>query len=372
MCLGRFNGDPAKWWNLFYKNNTTNFFKDRKWLQQEFPILSAVTQAGAPAATIVELGAGAGNTAFPIIANNQNPRLRLHALDFSKKAVELMRADPRYDEGVMRADVWDVAACTSSSDSGAPQGESNVSIDDTNNDPSLPPGLAAGSADIVLLIFVFSALAPTQWRQAVRNVHRLLRPGGEVLLRDYARGDLVQVRFRKGRYLEENFYIRGDGTRVYFFDQEELARIWTQVLDEPDGESSPGVDGDDKIEEQPRNREADLVDRSRESHDGDESKDASDMPCPSSSSPLQESSTTIPPSSTCPPNIAPVQPRPSKQGFETVKLDLDKRLLVNRQRRLKMYRCWIQGRFKKVGAVEDSGIDGANSGATKDEREKKQ
>ncbi|KAF7131066.1 hypothetical protein CNMCM5793_004053 [Aspergillus hiratsukae] len=33
----RFNKDPAKWWNLFYKNNTANFFKDRKWLRQEFP-----------------------------------------------------------------------------------------------------------------------------------------------------------------------------------------------------------------------------------------------------------------------------------------------------------------------------------------------
>jgi hypothetical protein len=43
----RFNSDPAKWWNNFYKNNTANFFKNRKWLQQEFPVLSKVTQADA-------------------------------------------------------------------------------------------------------------------------------------------------------------------------------------------------------------------------------------------------------------------------------------------------------------------------------------
>ncbi|KAL8774396.1 MAG: hypothetical protein Q9194_004058, partial [Teloschistes cf. exilis] len=35
----RFNGEPEKWWNKFYNNNTSNFFKDRKWLQQEFPVL---------------------------------------------------------------------------------------------------------------------------------------------------------------------------------------------------------------------------------------------------------------------------------------------------------------------------------------------
>ncbi len=57
--------DPAKWWNLFYKNNTANFFKNRKWLQQEFPILDKVTQEDAGSIVLLEIGAGAGNTAFP-------------------------------------------------------------------------------------------------------------------------------------------------------------------------------------------------------------------------------------------------------------------------------------------------------------------
>ncbi|KAK2072926.1 hypothetical protein P8C59_007249 [Phyllachora maydis] len=199
----RFNTDPAKWWNMFYKNNTANFFKDRKWLQQEFPILADITKADAGPVTLLEIGAGAGNTAFPVLAQNQNPKLRLHACDFSKQAVKVMRDHEAYDTRHMQADVWDVAGET------------------------LPPDLGEASVDVAVMVFVFSALAPSQWARAVDNVYRVLKPGGLVCFRDYGRGDLAQVRFRKGRYLEENFYIRGDGTRVYFFDQEELASIWS-------------------------------------------------------------------------------------------------------------------------------------------------
>lgn len=241
---------------MFYKNNTSNFFKNRKWLQQEFPVLAKVTQEDAGPVTLLEIGAGAGNTAFPILAQNKNPQLKVHACDFSKKAVEVMRSHEGYDTEHMQADVWDVAS------------------------EELPPGLGEGSVDIALLVFIFSALSPLQWKRAVENVHRLLKPGGEVCFRDYGRGDLAQVRFKKGRYLEENFYIRGDGTRVYFFEKDELASIWT-------GEKFGSEEGKEDEAERPP--------------------------------PL----------------------------FEVKGLDFDRRMLVNRARRLKMYRCWLQGRFIK-------------------------
>lgn len=222
-------------------------------MQQEFPILSNITSPASPPAVLLEVGAGAGNTAYPILRHNQNKHLRIHACDFSKKAVEVIRENEVYDNGVhIQADVWDVAS------------------------DSLPPGLGEESVDVVLMIFIFSALSPVQWEQAVRNIHTLLKPGGEVLFRDYGRGDLAQVRFKKGRYLEENFYIRGDGTRVYFFEKNELVKIWTGA--DPDALS------------------------------------------------------------------------PGSRGFEIVDLGVDRRLLVNRAKELKMYRCWMQGRFKKLTA----------------------
>jgi tRNAThr (cytosine32-N3)-methyltransferase len=163
-----------------------------------------------------------------------------------------MRGHESYNPEVMQADVWDVA------------GE------------ELPPGLEEGSVDVAVMIFIFSALSPLQWKKAVENVYRVLKPGGEVCFRDYGRGDLAQVRFRKGRYLEENFYIRGDGTRVYFFDRDELADLWSGKLT-TDGEAGT------------------------------------------------------------------VQP-----SFDVEELGVDRRLLVNRAKQLKMYRCWMQGRFRKL------------------------
>lgn len=284
----RFNADPVKWWNKFYTNNTANFFKDRKWLQQEFPVLTELTSAkdgGGSGARILEVGAGAGNTAFPILKANQNPKLMIYAYDFSVKAVNLVRASVDYDERFIQAEVWDVSSET------------------------LPPGVTENSIDVVLLIFIFSALSPQQWEQAVKNVYRVLKPGGEVCFRDYGRGDLAQVRFRKGRYMEENFYVRGDGTRVYFFAEDQLRSIWGGIRVVA-GEFNEGND------------------RDRLAGDHNESSEGpNDLETRIGSSRNLEGSTL------------PI--------FEIVSLGVDRRLLVNRQKQLRMHRCWMQGRFRK-------------------------
>ncbi|KAI0490714.1 methyltransferase [Xylaria cf. heliscus] len=268
----RFNSDPARFWNLFYRNNSSNFFKDRKWLQQEFPVLHTVTAEEAGPKIVLEVGAGAGNTAFPILTQNKNPKLRLHACDFSKKAVEVMRSHKQYNTNLMQADVWDVSS------------------------EELPPGVEENAVDVVLMIFIFSALSPQQWEQAVKNIHRVLKPGGVVCFRDYGRGDLAQVRFKKGRYLEENFYIRGDGTRVYFFEKDELARIWTGIFNK----ETPANGEKDGIKET-------IVNTSQQ--------------------------------------LSAVKTEPPL--FDIEELGVDRRMLVNRAKKLKMYRCWMQGRFRK-------------------------
>jgi tRNAThr (cytosine32-N3)-methyltransferase len=84
--------------------------------------------------------------------------------------------------------------------------------------------------------------------------------------------------------LDENFYVRGDGTRVYFFDEDELRGLFAG--DKNAGQSS----------------------------------------------------------------------EPGWPKFEVTNLGTDRRMLVNRQRRLKMYRCWMQGRFRKPEATSNDSL----------------
>ena len=44
----------------------------------------------------------------------------------------------------------------------------------------------------------------------------------------------------------------------------------------------------------------------------------------------------------------------AERRFETINLGVDRRLLMNRKRQLKMYRIWMQGIFRKPAGDADS------------------
>ncbi|CAG8457298.1 17410_t:CDS:2 [Racocetra persica] len=226
----KYHQDASKYWNTFYLHNENKFFKDRQWLKIEFPELHNATKSNVGPKKIFEIGCGAGNTMFPLLSVNQNPELFIYACDFAINAVEVVK---------------------------------------------IPENIEPGSLDIVVLIFVMSAIHPQCWSQAVENVYKMLKPGGLVLFRavapnilmwayiDYGRYDMVQLRFKEGRMLSDNFYVRGDGTRVYFFTPDEIQTIWGTK-------------------------------------------------------------------------------------FTIEQNAVDRRLIVNRHRRLQMYRIWLQGKFRKI------------------------
>ena len=334
-------------------------------------MLTHVTRAGAGEKVVLEVGAGAGNTAFPILAANENPDLRLWACDFSKKAVELIRANAGFDGRVLRAEVWDVASPTC----------------------TLPAGLRPGSVDVVLMIFVFSALEPGQWTQAVRNVWGALKEGGEVCFRDYGRGDLAQVRFKKGRWMGEGWYVRGDGTRVYFFERGELGRIWgggggrgvemdgeeeggggrraennrgegegsrRAEKDEGECEERRGAEKDEGENQESRQAEADGGDERRAEKDGGEREESRQAEADQEEN--QESRQAEAEGGEGDGNVDG-EADVAEGRFEILSLGVDRRLLVNRQRKLKMYRCWMQGRFRKR---EDAGKALRESGSEDD------
>ncbi|KAJ3370848.1 Methyltransferase-like protein 2-A [Allomyces arbusculus] len=285
-------------WDEFYNRNSSHFFKDRHWLAIEFPeVFGPVCDMRRGTVeepfTVMEIGCGAGNTVYPLLAEWQkrtkaqalttagvmegaaaapstatatedeasssasgegdaaavpvgplHEQLFIHACDFSSSAVQLVKTNPAFDPKRVNAFVFDLTSDT------------------------LPPSVPKGSVDMIMLVFCFSALPPAKWKQAMTNIYDLLKPGGMVAFRDYARLDLAQLRMKQGRMIDDNFYMRGDKTLVYFLTPEEIREL---------------VEG---------------------------------------------------------------------HGMEVVQLGLDHRLLVNRARQLRMNRLWLQGKFRKPLTAE--------------------
>ncbi|KAF4092915.1 hypothetical protein AMELA_G00026270 [Ameiurus melas] len=232
-----FENRANEYWNDFYGIHENRFFKDRHWLFTEFPELgpqhsqssgegttsdqeleqitaklelngeethapateeTAVFPGASASYRILEVGCGVGNTVFPILKTNNDPGLFVYCCDFSRTAIDLVKSNPEYNPSRCHAFVHDLSDVTAA----YPMPEQSL--------------------DVIVLIFVLSALHPEKMQSSIRKLASLLKPGGVLLLRDYGRYDMAQLRFKKGRCLSENFYVRGDGTRVYFFTQEEL------------------------------------------------------------------------------------------------------------------------------------------------------
>lgn len=87
----KFEKDAKKNWDLFYKRNSTHFFKDRHWITREFPeLLQAISEIdGSHPPVLLEVGCGVGNTLFPLL--EENKALFVHACDFSTCAVEFVK-----------------------------------------------------------------------------------------------------------------------------------------------------------------------------------------------------------------------------------------------------------------------------------------
>ncbi|XP_021655795.2 uncharacterized protein LOC110646608 isoform X2 [Hevea brasiliensis] len=193
----KYERDAKKYWDIFYKRHEDRFFKDRHYLDKEW----GQYFTGGERKVILEVGCGAGNTIFPLVATY--PDTFVHACDFSPRAVNLVKTHKDYKDTHFSAFVCD------------------LTIDDLNKE------ISPASIDIVTMIFVLSAVSPEKMPLVLQNIKKVLKPNGYVLFRDYAVGDLAQERFTcKDQKISENFYVRGDGTRAFYFSNDFLTTLF--------------------------------------------------------------------------------------------------------------------------------------------------
>lgn len=197
--------EARKHWDLFYKRNETRFFKDRHWTTREFEELLAGDTSGGEQSghvkTMLEIGCGVGNLVFPLIEDGHRDYF-IYACDLSPRAVDLVKQHNLYDEQYMKAFPCDITM---------------AEVFETIQEASL---------DIATLIFVLSAIHPDKFELVVKNIFRLLKPGGMLLFRDYGLYDMAQLRFKPGHKIAENFYMRQDGTRSYYFAEDEVSDLF--------------------------------------------------------------------------------------------------------------------------------------------------
>ncbi|XP_073315487.1 uncharacterized protein [Primulina huaijiensis] len=158
------------------------FFKDRHYLDKEWG--HHFSEEGRH--VILEVGCGAGNTVFPLLATY--PDIFVHACDFSPRAVDLVKRHRDFTEARVNAFVCD------------------LTIDD------LFQHISPSSVDIVTMIFVLSAVSPEKMPTVVQNIKNVLKErfiGNE-------------------QKISENFYVRGDGTRAFYFSVEFLENLFKE------------------------------------------------------------------------------------------------------------------------------------------------
>ena len=190
--IGEYERRSRANWDAFYKRNGDHAYRDRHYVEHEFA--QALSRCG----TLVELGAGVGNGVAPLV--RALAVRRAVCLDFSPRAVAMLDSRPDLRGMNFEARVCDVA--------------------------TEPFGEADASADCVTCFFVLSAIAPDRLPAVAAKIARVLKPGGRVLVRDYGRFDHAQLRFAKGRKLADNWYVKSDGTRCFYFETTDLDALF--------------------------------------------------------------------------------------------------------------------------------------------------
>jgi methyltransferase-like protein 6 len=203
----KLENDASTNWDEFYKTHRKNFFKDRHYMEDEFSELKAI-KASNTKATLLEAGCGVGNSVFPLL--EAIPSLNIYCCDFSPTAIRLVGTHDSYSKSRCCTFVCDLSS----------KEESKIMDEKILQEHSLDDH--GEGVDLAMMMFCLSAIHPDKMEIAINNVANVMKKGGVLWFRDYAENDGAQLKFDVKSRISQNFYVRGDGTRSYFFKVDEL------------------------------------------------------------------------------------------------------------------------------------------------------
>lgn len=189
-------------WDIFYKRNTTNFYKNRNYIDREFDLDKLVEKFKGTKQrrlNLLEAGCGVGNTIFPLSEIFQKD-MKVYGFDFSDNAINFIKKDPKYNTDDIEVEVKDL----------------------------VKSDLEYKSIDFVTLVFVLSAISPENHELVLKKLLDCMDNDSYLYFRDYAEFDMAQVRLaaKKDTKLKDNFYLKTDGTRVYYFNEKYLRELF--------------------------------------------------------------------------------------------------------------------------------------------------
>ncbi|XP_014205704.1 methyltransferase-like protein 6 [Copidosoma floridanum] len=195
--------NAQKHWDLFYKRNEVRFFKDRHWTTREFEELLRSGDDSKKPRRLLEVGCGVGNLMYPLLEDDAAFE-QIYACDLSPRAIEFVKSNKLYDPNKVKAFQCDVT-------------DENCFRD------------VDCLVDVTTLVFVLSTIHPKKFHKVISNIWQVTSMNGIVLFRDYGRYDMAQLRFKPGHKISENFYMRQDGTRSYYFTTEEIRSLFESI-----------------------------------------------------------------------------------------------------------------------------------------------
>ncbi|KAM0674034.1 Methyltransferase-like protein 2-A [Gurleya vavrai] len=242
-------------WEIFYNKHNDNFFKDRKWIEQEFNELADCKR-------ILEIGCGVGNSLSWLHNKNHFDKekdeinkinkgdkfyvkdkfyenvkvIEFYKHDDSDEKIEFSKIDKSNNIDTFnnpKNKTKNTNFVTKQEVYGCDFSEKAIQIAQKRlcnfhffvHDISSKNPISHFDFDAVILIFTLSAINPENYNDIFLKIKNVLKVGGKIFFKDYSYLDMIQLRYKNDQIVNENFYRRSDGTYTYFFEIDKLREL---------------------------------------------------------------------------------------------------------------------------------------------------